>query len=116
MSTQACHFLNGDKRQWERDRITMNNISYDDLGESSGEKAKGIKNTTRSDTEDKYSSDEDKLSEAGDAGVSDKFHASYQVILFYTQCKFNVTMKASGNKVAYPGRRGGHVSRIRYCV
>ncbi|XP_028400430.1 transmembrane protein 134-like [Dendronephthya gigantea] len=52
----------------------MSNVPYSDLGESSGQQ---LKNPVSADFA-RRSSEEDKLTEAGDIGVSDKVFASYQ--------------------------------------
>jgi hypothetical protein len=57
----------------------MSNIPYADLGEASGENTRALKNVGSEQPVPKYS-EEDKLSETGDIGVSDKVYASYQVI------------------------------------
>lgn len=54
----------------------MSNVPYTDLGESSGQQLKNPVSTNFV----RRGSEDDKLTEAGDIGVSDKVFASYQVI------------------------------------
>ena len=56
----------------------MSNVPYADLGEASGENARELKNTASTYEPDFAANDEDKLSETGDIGISDKVYASYQ--------------------------------------
>ncbi|CAB3998530.1 Hypothetical predicted protein [Paramuricea clavata] len=57
----------------------MSNVPYGDLGETSGESARVLDNTASGGPDAAAnSSDEDKLSETGDIGVSGEVHASYQ--------------------------------------
>ena len=58
----------------------MSNVPYADLGETSGESARELKNSA-SFKPDFAANDDDQLSETGDIGISDKVYASYQVII-----------------------------------
>ena len=59
----------------------MSNIPYADLGETSGEYSGNVGNNVADETDlAAASSDDDKLSETGDIGVSEDVCASYQVI------------------------------------
>ena len=59
----------------------MSNIPYADLGEASGENSRELEDPASFGTAQTGKNfDEDKLSEKGDAGVSEEFYASYQVI------------------------------------